>query len=90
MKTAAIITIGDELLIGQVTNTNAAFMGQKLSEIGIEVTRTVVVGDQYDEIMNVFREYHGTVDAVLVTGGLVQPMMILQKKWSRIFLKRNW
>ncbi len=70
MKTAAIITIGDELLIGQVTNTNAAFMGQKLSEIGIEVTRMVVVGDQYDEIMNVFKEYHGTVDAVLVTGGL--------------------
>lgn len=73
MKTAAIITIGDELLIGQVTNTNAAFMGQKLSEIGIEVTRTVVVGDQYDEIMNVFREYHGTVDAVLVTGARSNP-----------------
>lgn len=70
MKTAAVITIGDELLIGQVTNTNAAFIGQKLSEVGIEVTRMVVVGDEYDEIMNVFREYHGTVDAVLVTGGL--------------------
>lgn len=70
MKTAAVITIGDELLIGQVTNTNAAFIGQKLSEVGIEVTRMVVVGDEYDEIKNVFREYDGTVDAVLVTGGL--------------------
>ncbi|MGO9480604.1 MAG: competence/damage-inducible protein A [Candidatus Kryptoniota bacterium] len=70
MKTAAIITIGDELLIGQVTNTNAAFMGQKMSEIGIEVSRMVVVGDQYDEIMNVFKEYRSAVDAILVTGGL--------------------
>jgi nicotinamide-nucleotide amidase len=70
MKTAAVITIGDELLIGQVTNTNAAFIGQKLSEVGIEVARMVVVGDEYQDIMNVFKEYHGTVDAILVTGGL--------------------
>jgi nicotinamide-nucleotide amidase len=70
MKTAAVITIGDELLIGQVTNTNAAFIGQRLSEAGIEVMRMVVVGDEYQEIMDVFKKYHGTVDAVLVTGGL--------------------
>ncbi len=70
MRTAAVITIGDELLIGQVTNTNAAFIGQSLSEVGIEVVRIVVVGDEYREIMDVFKKYHGTVDAVLVTGGL--------------------
>lgn len=70
MRTAAVITIGDELLIGQVTNTNAAFIGQRLSEVGIEVVRMVVVGDEYQEIIDVFKEYHGTVDAILVTGGL--------------------
>ncbi|MCL4511583.1 MAG: competence/damage-inducible protein A [Bacteroidetes bacterium] len=70
MKTAAVITIGDEILIGQVTNTNAAFIGQKLSEIGMEITRMVVVGDEYDEIMSAFKEYYENFDAVLVTGGL--------------------
>jgi nicotinamide-nucleotide amidase len=70
MKTAAVITIGDELLIGQVTNTNAAFIGQKLSEAGLEVTRMTVVGDDYKDIMDVFTEYRGTVDAIMVTGGL--------------------
>ena len=70
MRTAALITIGDELLIGQVTNTNAAFIGQKLSEAGIEVVRMIVVGDEYEEIMRTFKDYHGTVDAILVTGGL--------------------
>ncbi len=70
MKTAAVLTIGDEILIGQVTNTNAAFMGQKLSEIGLEVTRMIVVGDDYDEILESFGEYREKFDVVLVTGGL--------------------
>ncbi len=70
MKTASIITIGDEVLIGQVVNTNASFLGQRLSEVGLEVVRTVVVGDVYDEIMRAFREYTANFDAVFVTGGL--------------------
>ncbi len=70
MKTAAVITIGDEILIGQVINTNAAFIGQKLSEVGVELMRTVVVSDDRHEIMQAFEEYHAKYDAVLVTGGL--------------------
>ena len=70
MKTASIITIGDEVLIGQVVNTNASFLGQRLSEVGLEVVRTVVVGDVYDEIMRAFKEYSDSFDAVFVTGGL--------------------
>ncbi len=70
MKSAAIITIGDEVLIGQVVNTNASFMGQRLSEVGLDVARTLVVGDDYDEIMRAFRDYSDKFDAVLVTGGL--------------------
>ena len=89
MRTAAVITIGDELLIGQVTNTNAAFIGQKLSEIGIEVKRMVVVGDEYDEIMNAFSEYHGTVDAVVVTGGLGPTHDDITKKVVADFFNAN-
>ncbi len=70
MKTAAILTIGDEILIGQVTNSNAAFIGEKLSAIGIDVVRTLVVGDDDAEIMRAFREYTREFDALLVTGGL--------------------
>jgi len=87
MKTGVIITIGDELLIGQVTNTNAAFMGQKLSEIGIEVTRMVVVGDEYNEIVNAFKEYHGVVDVILVTGGLGPTHDDITKKVVADFFK---
>ena len=74
-------------LIGQVTNTNAAFIGQKLSEVGVEVTRMVVVGDVYEEIMDVFKEYHGTVDALLVTGGLGPTHDDITKKVVADFFK---
>ncbi len=42
---AKIITIGDEILIGQTLNTNAAFIGEKLTENGIDVSESVVIGD---------------------------------------------
>lgn len=70
MKKAAIVTIGDEVLIGQVINTNASFMGQRLSEIGLDVVRTLVAGDNYDEIMRAFKECNNEFEVVLVTGGL--------------------
>ena len=48
---AEIITIGDELLIGQVVDTNSAWMGQELNKIGIEVLRIVSIRDREEEIM---------------------------------------
>ena len=48
---AEIITIGDELLIGQVVDTNSAWIGQKLNKIGIEVLRIVSIRDREDEIL---------------------------------------
>lgn len=48
---AEIITIGDELLIGQVIDTNSAWMGQELNKIGIEVLRVVSVRDREEEIL---------------------------------------
>ncbi len=69
MKTS-IINIGDELLIGQVVNTNASTMSRLLTEAGMAVQRTVVVGDVYQDIWNAVDEAMRSSDAVLVTGGL--------------------
>ncbi len=66
----SIINIGDELLIGQVVNTNASTMARMLSEAGMAVRRTVVVGDVYQDIWNSVDEAMRSSDAVLVTGGL--------------------
>ena len=65
-----IINIGDELLIGQVVNTNASTMSHLLTEAGMAVTRTVVVGDNYKDIWVTVDEALRESDAVLVTGGL--------------------
>ena len=65
-----IINIGDELLIGQVVNTNASTMSKLLTEAGMEVRKTMVVGDVYDDIWAAVDEAMHESDAVLVTGGL--------------------
>ena len=65
-----IINIGDELLIGQVVNTNASTMSRLLTESGMAVKRTVVVGDIYKDIWAAVDEAMSESDAVLVTGGL--------------------
>ena len=70
-KTAAsIITIGDELLIGQVIDTNSAWMAQELNKIGVWVKRRVAVGDVWDEIWNALNEEHEKSQIILITGGL--------------------
>ena len=67
---AEIITIGDELLIGQVTDTNSAWMGRELNKAGIEVIRVVSVRDRAEEITEAVDDAMKRVDIVLVTGGL--------------------
>ena len=67
---AEIISIGDELLIGQVVNTNAAWMGQELSACGIAVKQVTVISDNRDHILAALREASGRAAIVLVTGGL--------------------
>lgn len=67
---AQIITIGDEILIGQTINTNAAYIGSELTKNQITVTKTTVVGDEEDIIMQEFREAWDKNDVVIVTGGL--------------------
>lgn len=65
-----IINIGDELLIGQVVNTNASTMSRMLTAAGMEVCKTMVVGDVYKDIWAAVDEATHESDAVLVTGGL--------------------
>ena len=66
----SIITIGDELLIGQTIDTNSAWIAQRLNDLGIEVCRRVAVGDIADDIRNTLDEEISKVDVVLITGGL--------------------
>jgi nicotinamide-nucleotide amidase len=67
---AEIITIGDELLIGQVIDTNSAWMGRELNKIGIEVVRRTSVRDRSLEIIDAIDAAMKRVDIILVTGGL--------------------
>lgn len=66
----AVLTVGDELLAGDVVNTNAAWLGRELSERGASVARTVVVPDDADEIAAEVAAASERFDAVVVTGGL--------------------
>jgi nicotinamide-nucleotide amidase len=66
----SIITIGDELLIGQTVDTNSAWMAQRLNDLGIEIKRIVSVGDIAKDIKNALDEEIAAADIVLLTGGL--------------------
>jgi nicotinamide-nucleotide amidase len=67
---ASIITIGDELLIGQVVDTNSAWMAQELNKIGICLKHRVAVGDVREDIWQVLDEESRQVSVILITGGL--------------------
>ncbi|MDX1532325.1 MAG: competence/damage-inducible protein A [Rhodothermales bacterium] len=67
---ASLLTIGDELLIGQVVNTNGTWIGERLSALGIEVVRAVTVGDEEERIERELRQALGESDLVVLTGGL--------------------
>jgi nicotinamide-nucleotide amidase len=67
---AEIITIGDELLIGQVINTNSSWLSKNLDNIGIKVTRITSIGDNHIEIINILTESQKRSKIVIITGGL--------------------
>jgi len=70
MVNASIITIGDELLIGQTIDTNSPWMAEELNKIGVWVKRRVAVGDVRDDIWKALNEEGEASDIILVTGGL--------------------
>ena len=70
MATAEIVTVGDELLIGQVINTNQAFIAQRLNECGLTVAGMTTVGDVLPAMVETFQSSLSRRDVVIVTGGL--------------------
>ena len=68
--TSEIITIGDEITIGQVIDTNSAFIAEELNKIGIEITRITSVSDNKDSITGALDNAKEKADIVIITGGL--------------------
>lgn len=66
----AVVTVGDELLVGETVNMNAVWLGKQLRDSGVTVERMTVVPDRTADIARVVNEYHADYDAVIVTGGL--------------------
>ena len=66
----SLVCVGDELLAGDTVNTNAAWLGERLSERGVDVERVAVVPDRVSDIARVVNEHRADYDAVVVTGGL--------------------
>lgn len=69
MKTA-IITIGDEILIGQIVDTNSAWISEKMTTAGFEVEEKIAIGDNAQQIKNTIDNVFQRVDVILMTGGL--------------------
>lgn len=67
---AELLTIGDEILYGQIVDTNSQWMSVELDKVGIKVIRKTTVGDQETEILTAFAEAEKRADIVLITGGL--------------------
>jgi len=67
---ASIITIGDELLIGQVIDTNSAWMAQQLNKIGIAIKNRISIGDNAEDIRSALTIESNEADVILITGGL--------------------
>lgn len=67
---AALISIGDEILIGQITNTNSAWMAKELSMAGLRVVNMLTVGDEASAILSAFDLACRSAEVVLITGGL--------------------
>ncbi len=67
---AEIITIGDEILIGQIVDTNSAWIAQRLNDIGLRVKQISSVSDDRKHILTALSEAHQRADVILITGGL--------------------
>lgn len=70
MVRTAIVTIGDEILIGQIVDTNSAWLGKELNQLGIAVERILSIGDSREDIFSTLASCVENYDLTLVTGGL--------------------
>lgn len=68
--TAAVVAVGDELLLGDTVNTNASWLGNQLAAVGVQVVASAMVGDHLERMVVAIRRGLDDADVVLVTGGL--------------------
>src|SRR6478672_10112804 len=69
-RIAEVVAVGDELLSGARVNSNAAWIGEHMAEVGVQVRRGTVVGDEIDDIVAAITVAARRSDVVIVTGGL--------------------
>nr|WP_288833642.1 competence/damage-inducible protein A [uncultured Flavobacterium sp.] len=67
---ATIVTIGDEILIGQIIDTNSGFIAKSLDKIGVEIHEMISISDDKQHILDTFEKLQNKVDLVIITGGL--------------------
>jgi len=83
---AEIITIGDEILIGQIVDTNSQWIGKELNKIGVSVYQISSIQDEELHILNAFKEAQSRADIVIITGGLGPTKDdITKKNHSKVF-----
>src|SRR5690606_1017666 len=70
MIKAELLTIGDEILFGQIVDSNSQWMSVELAAVGIHVIRKTTVGDNEHDILAAFQDAESRADIVLITGGL--------------------
>src|SRR6195952_1441794 len=86
---AEIITIGDEILIGQIVDTNSAWIAQQLNRAGIRVKQISSVSDDKQHILTALAEAAKRVDIILITGGLGPTKDDITKKTLAEYFKVN-
>ena len=86
---ASILTVGNEILIGSITNTNSKYISDKLTDMGIEVNRQVSVDDNLDEIVNELKYLKKSSDLIVVSGGLGPTNDDITKEAVAKFLNRK-
>jgi len=84
---AEIITIGDEILIGQIVDTNSQWIGIELNKIGVSVYQITSIQDDKQHILNALKEAQERVDIVIITGGLGPTKDDITKKTIAEFFK---
>ena len=67
---ATVVTIGDEILIGQIVDTNSGFIAKSLDKIGVEIHEMISISDNKNHILETFSKLQNQVDLVVITGGL--------------------
>ena len=68
--TAELISVGTEILMGNILNSNARYLAEKCASLGLDMYYQVTVGDNYERMMSVVKTALGRSDIIIVTGGL--------------------